>query len=107
VRILLDENIPLDLATEFPGHHVDTVVSLGWAGVGNGRLLTRAAHERYDAFITMDRSIERQQKVSALSLRIIVLRARSNRLIHLRPLTPGALDALERMLPGQLRYISA
>ena len=38
MRILLDENLPVDLAAELVGHEVDTVVGLGWTGVGNGEL---------------------------------------------------------------------
>jgi hypothetical protein len=104
VRILLDENIPADLAADLPGHQVDTVSGVGWAGVGNGKLLARATG-RYDAFITMDRSIEHQQNVAKFAMRIIVLHARSNRLIHLRPLVPLVLDALHRTLPRQLRSV--
>jgi hypothetical protein len=105
VRILLYENIPADLAADLPGHQVDTVCGVGWAGVGNAKLLRRASG-LYDAFITMDRSIEHQQNVAKLAmLRIIVLRACSNRLIHVRPLAPLVLDALNRASPGQLRWV--
>jgi hypothetical protein len=106
VRILLDENIPADLAADLPGHQVDTVSGVGWAGVGNGKLLSRAAG-LYGAFVTMDRSIEHQQNVAKLAIRIIVLNARSNRLMHLRPLAPLVLDALEHTLPGQVRRVGA
>jgi len=75
VRILLDENIPADLAADLPGHQVDTVCGVGRAGVGNGKLLRRASG-LYDAFVTMDRSIEHQQNVAKFAMRIIVLRAR-------------------------------
>jgi hypothetical protein len=36
---------------------------MGWAGVKNGELLTRAAGE-FDALITIDRSMTFQQKIS-------------------------------------------
>ena len=106
MRILLDENIPVDLAIELVGHDVDTVVSLGWAGMANGKLLGRGSG-RYDAFVTMDRNIAYQQNVSALPFGILVLRAPSNRLIHLRPLVPAILDALAVLGPGQLREVGA
>jgi len=38
VRVLLDEQLPLDLAGALHGHTVDTVVGLGWAGITNGEL---------------------------------------------------------------------
>ena len=106
MRILLDENIPVDLALELPGHQVDTVVGLGWAGIKNGELLRRASG-RYDAFITMDRNIEYQQNVPAFSFEVLVLHAPSNRLIHLQPLVRAILDALTALMPGELRHVGA
>jgi hypothetical protein len=49
VRVLLDENVPVDLAAELPGHEVFTVTRLGWSGLKNGELLTRA-RGRCDVF---------------------------------------------------------
>ncbi len=106
MRILVDENIPVDLAVELVSHHVDTVDGVGWSGIANGELLRRASG-RYNAFVTMDRNIEYQQNVSTLPFGVLVLRAPSNRLIHLRPLVPAILDALTVLAPGQLRNVGA
>jgi hypothetical protein len=54
VRVLLDEHLPVDLGRALQGHHVDTVVSRGWAGVKNGDLLQRMRGE-YEVLLTMDR----------------------------------------------------
>jgi predicted nuclease of predicted toxin-antitoxin system len=59
MRVLLDENLPLDLARDLSGHDVQTVVGLGWEGVKNGELLRRAAGHS-DALVTMDRNLEFQ-----------------------------------------------
>ncbi len=84
MRILLDENIPVDLAAELVGHEVDTVAGAGWVGIANGRLLRRASG-RYDAFVTMDRSIQHQQNIAVLSFGVILLqgfwRAADRRLV--------------------------
>jgi hypothetical protein len=106
VRILLDENIPVGFAAELIGHDVDTVTGVGWAGVKNGKLLSLAS-ETYDAFVTMDRSIEHQQDVSELPFGIVVLRAPSNRLLHLRPLAPAILAVLAELAPGRLQQVGA
>ena len=106
MRILLDENIPVDLAADLVGHRVETVIGLGWFGIANGKLLDRASGS-YDGFVTMDRNIEHQQNISRLPFGILVLLAPSNRLVHLRPLIPAVLDALASLAPGQLRYIGA
>ena len=55
----------------------------------------------------MDRNIEHEQKISRLPFGILVLRAPSNPLVHLRPLAPAILDALAALAPGQLRHVGA
>jgi predicted nuclease of predicted toxin-antitoxin system len=106
MRILLDENIPVDFAAELPGHEVNTVVRLGWAGVLNGELMRRAA-ECCDVFVTLDRNIEFQQNISALPFGVIVVRAISNRMVHLRPLASAILLAISAAKPGKLQKLGA
>ena len=43
MRVLLDEQLPRQLAREITGHEVSTVQQRGWAGLKNGELLRRAA----------------------------------------------------------------
>jgi len=106
VRVLLDENIPHDLIPEFPGHEVLTVQGLGWAGVTNGDLLTRA-RGRIDAFLTMDRKLERQHDLSMLPFGVVVVLARSNRVQDLLPLVPGMREALGRIGAGKIEHLGA
>ena len=104
MRVLLDENVPLDLAHDLVGHHVDTVIGLGWAGLANGELLRRA-QDLCDAFVTMDRNIEHQQNIPAPPLGVVLVRASSNRLVHLRLLVPEILGALTALRPGHIARI--
>ena len=64
MRVLLDENLPHDLIAALSRHDILTVQGMGWAGVDNGELLRRASGQ-IDAFMTMDRKLERQQNVGA------------------------------------------
>jgi hypothetical protein len=57
VHVLLDENLPHDLAGALTGHAVSTVQGLGWAGTRNGALLKRAG-DVCDVLISMDGNIE-------------------------------------------------
>ena len=50
MRLLLDENLPHDLASLLVGHQVDTVAARGWSGIQNGELLAKAAEE-FGAFL--------------------------------------------------------
>jgi hypothetical protein len=70
VRVLLDENLPHELASELVGHDMATVQGFGWAGIKNGELL-RQATGKIDAFLTMDRNLEIQQNLGGLSFGIV------------------------------------
>ena len=104
MRILLDENLPLDFASQLPGHEVSTVTGLGWNGVLNGELMRRTA-DRFDVFVTLDRNIEFQQNISTLRFAVIVVRARSNRMIHMTPMVPALLEAIDAAEPGKLQRV--
>jgi hypothetical protein len=101
VRVLLDEQLPVDLARALPGHRVDTVVGRGWAGIRNGELLRRMRGE-YEVLVTMDRSLAFQQNIAMLPFAIVLVRAASNRLTHLVALAPPMLEGIAAARPGQL-----
>jgi len=72
MRILLDENFPVDFAKLFIGHEIATVHSLGWSGIENGELLRRA-HSICDVFVTLDRNLEFQQNIKVLPFGVVVV----------------------------------
>lgn len=104
MRVLLDENLPHDLAKVLTAHAVSSVQGLGWAGTKNGALLERAGRA-CDVFVTMDGNIEHQQSVSALSFGIVVIGAASNRMVDLLPVVPGLLQAIDAVQPGEVRRV--
>ena len=106
MRVLLDENLPVDLAALLHGHEVVTVSGLGWQGIQNGDLLRRAA-TRCDAFVTMDRHIEFQQVLSSQPFGAVLVRTRSNRMVHLQPLVPAIIAALAGLKPGEIKRVGA
>ncbi|MEO8138897.1 MAG: hypothetical protein ABI742_04570 [Gemmatimonadota bacterium] len=104
MRVLLDEQVPIGLAALLPGHTVDTVAGMGWVGVKNGELLRRISGQ-FDAFLTMDRNLEFQQNLPRMPFGIILVRAPSNRLADIVPLTPDILSALLSVRPGQVTRV--
>lgn len=106
MRILLDENFPVDFAKQFSGHEVHTVHSLGWAGIKNGELLRRA-HAVCDVFVTLDRNLEFQQNIKALPFGIVVVRAVSNRMAHLVPLVADIVEAAVKVSAGKVERVGA
>ena len=53
----------------------------------------------------MDRGLPHQQNLKGLGLRILIIRAPSNRMVHLLPLVDSILQTLAAMSPGQLREV--
>lgn len=104
MRILLDESLPKALRTRLVGHDAATVVSCGWSGIKNGKLLTLAA-ARFDVFLTADQNLEYQQNLSTLPLSVFVLVVPNNRIGSIDPLVPDLLVALQNHRPLTLRRI--
>ena len=76
------------------------MVGREWAGIKNGDLL-QCMSGHYDVLITMDRGIEFQQPISVFPFGIVIVRAVSNRMQHLRPLVPAILAAIAATTPGR------
>lgn len=106
MRVLLDEHLPLDLASEFIGHEVSSVRVEGWAGLKNGILLSRAGDAGFEVLVTNDKSLEFQQNLADVTLGIVVLDARSNKLGDLVPRVGGALEAIEVVRPGEVLHVA-
>lgn len=104
MRVLLDEQVSVGLASLLAGHDARTVVGMGWSGVTNGELLERAA-SAFDAFVTMDQNLQKQQNLASLPFGVLLIRAPSNRLRDLVPLLPSILEALPKLRPGQLTIL--
>jgi predicted nuclease of predicted toxin-antitoxin system len=102
VRILLDEQLPRQLAPHLEGHDAVTVKQQGWAGLKNGALLREAAAAGFDVFLTSDQNIEFQQNLRKAQLFVVVLVALTNKLEDLLPLVPAVLVALKSSAPGRL-----
>jgi predicted nuclease of predicted toxin-antitoxin system len=101
MRILLDECLPKDLARQLPGHKVKTVPQAGWASVSNGKLLRLIADSgKFDVFLTVDKNLPQQNQIWTLSFAVVVLRAKSNRMVHVFPLAPEILRRLPEFRPG-------
>lgn len=107
MRVLLDEQLPRQLAQEILGHDVRTVQQQGWAGLGNGELLRRAADAGFEVFLTADRNLQFQQNLVLSPLRVIVLAASSNALEDLLPLVPSILRSIPDASPGQVRRVDS
>ena len=64
----MDECLPRQLKRDLSagGHDVVTVQERGWAGTTNGALLPLVGAAGFEAFVTVDKGIEFQQRVRDL-----------------------------------------
>ena len=106
MRILLDENFPADFAMLLLRHEISNVHSLGWAGIKNGELLRRAQRV-CEVFVTLDRNLEFQQNTKILPFGIVVMRARSNRIVDLEPFVSDILSAAGEITADRVVTIGA
>ena len=102
MRILLDECVPRKLKNSFAKHDCRTVPEAGLAGKTNGELLILAERLDFEVLVTMDKGVEYEQNLRERKIAIIILRAKSNRLIDLLPHVPACLEHLRVITPGQL-----
>ena len=93
MKVLLDECVDRRLAHELSPYKVRTVTDLGWAGITNGELLSRAALE-FDVFLTVDRNLPFQQHLPKYNIAVILVEAVSNRLSDLLKLVPRIVEAI-------------
>ena len=107
MRLLLDESLPRQLAAELTSHEVRTVVQEGWAGLGNGELMQRAAAAGFQVLLTGDRNLQYQQDIASSGIAVVVIAARTNRMEELLPLMPQVLGALDSAQPGEVEEILA
>lgn len=78
MRVLIDEQLPRQLARHLVGHEVRTVQQQAWAGLKNGVLLTTAEAAGFQVFVTGDRNLAHQQNLASRRLGVVVLVAMSN-----------------------------
>lgn len=104
MRVFLDECVDWRLARDIVGHDVKSAREMGWTTIKNGELLTLAARE-FDVFVTVDRNLSFQQNLTAFSIAVIVLHAKTNRLADLKPLIAGLLSAIESTTPGAVQLV--
>ena len=71
-RVILDENLPIQLRHELSIFEVVTVQYQGWSGIVNGELI-RLIDGKFDVFVTGDKNLRYQQNLIDRSIAIIEL----------------------------------
>jgi predicted nuclease of predicted toxin-antitoxin system len=108
MKLLLDENLPKKLRTDFPGHDVLTVRDMEWNGIKNGPLLQLMIENGFHALLTFDKNLQHQQNFKKYTTTVFVLSAINNTYAVLTKLTPKVLSYLSgETLPAGSIIITA
>ena len=105
-RVLLDENLHRKLVLELPEFDATTVEAVGWKGVLNGELLRRIEEAGFDVFLTGDRNLEYQQRLTGRAFGTVVIISHRLTLTHLRALAPSIRAAVASVHPGELVHVT-
>lgn len=107
MKILLDENLPRKLKTDFgPGFEVKMVRDMDWLGKKNGELLGLAAFNGFDFFVTIDKNLQYQQNLDKVNISFFLLLAVNNRRETLQKLVEKIKDKIIIGGLGKLTEIS-
>jgi len=107
MKILLDENLPRKLKTDFgEGFEVKTVQEMNWLGKKNGELLGLIAFNGFDFFVTIDKNLRHQQNLDKFNITIFLLLAVNNRRETLQKLVEKIKDKIKNGEFSKLTEIS-
>ena len=101
MRILIDECLDWRLCRALPEHYCVSVHKMKWNGLTNGMLLEKAQRE-FDVFLTGDTNLSFQQNLTNFNIAVIVLEARSTRLIDTAKLMPAVAKILTTIQEGEV-----
>ena len=87
-KVILDENLPIQLRHQLADFDVVTIQYQGWAGIVNGELI-QLIDGKFDVFVTGDKNLRYQQNLTNRSVAIVELPAVNRRVVfklldHLR-----------------------
>jgi predicted nuclease of predicted toxin-antitoxin system len=81
VKILIDEDVPVQIRRGLTGHSAITVQEAGWGSFTNGELLAKAEGS-FDVFITADKNLKYQQNLTGRRIAILELSTNRRRIIE-------------------------
>ena len=102
MRILFDENTPFSLARDLIGHESSHVIRLGWRGIKNGALLTRAEKVGFDVLITLDDDMGPEQTLSGRKISVLVVKPAEQGKRAMKAMARRVLLALTTIQAGEI-----
>lgn len=106
MKLLLDENIPKKLKTDFYEFDVFSVQEMGWSGVKNGDLLNLMLLNSFEILITADKNLQHQQNFQKYPIPVIVLSPQRFTYEYFSLLIPKVKEVLNNRLPPEPYTVS-
>ena len=100
MKILLDECVTKKLKPLLPGFDVFTVSDMGWNGLKNGRLLSRAEENGFDILLTIDKNIDSQQNIARYRIALVILDVEKSNLKFFEPIIPLFISGIQDFRKG-------
>ncbi len=108
MKLLLDENLPKRLKSDFPEHEIYTVRDMGWDGQSNGALMQSLIAAGFDVLLTFDKNLQYQQNFDRYQIPVLVLNASNNTYVVLKELVSPIKKILRKTLkPGPIEVTSS
>ncbi len=107
LRVLFDAQIDKKFKKSITGYRVWTARDQSLQEFLDGALLDVIEQRKFDVLVTMDKSLQFENRLQGRSFGVILLRAKSNRIADLLPLVPALLLAITEVKPGEVIEISA
>ena len=105
MKILLDECVTKKIRTLLPEHKVYTIGQMGWAGLKNGKLLTKAVESKFDILLTIDKNISYQQNISKYLISLVVLNVDDSNIETLIDFIPNFNKQIKNIEKGKTYLI--
>lgn len=102
MRVVFDENVPAPLRRYLQEHDVVTLQEQGWAGIGNGELVSRVDGV-FDVLLLADKNLRYQQNLKGRSIALVELP--TNRWPQLEKISRRIVDAVGQATPGSYTII--
>jgi predicted nuclease of predicted toxin-antitoxin system len=106
MKLLLDECVLAGSVPAYPAKSTKclTVPEAGFAGKTNGELIA-LAEASFDVFITLDKGFAYQQNLTGRKIAILLIRAKSARLVDLVPHAQACREAIASIKLGEIIQI--
>lgn len=107
MKILLDENLPKKIKTNFgEKYEISTVGDMGWSGKKNGELLGLMTINGFNAFVTIDKNLKHQQNIERFPIQLFILDAPNNKLKTLEPYIEKLTDVFTKKIKDSVVEIA-